>query len=408
MRRRALGRLRRRAVDVFLQRYKGKVLGCGFDGGDGEVPMAAVTGADRRDCLSHKGPARLAILTSERRPEVGAAGRRLAPRVGGGRIVAVGLVAVLALGLLVPPALAHIMSMSSGELRVEGTHATYVLRMPLYEITHLEKPEPTLLKSFRLFAGGEEIPLKYGACRADGEGIYRCETSYVFPEPPDEVTVECTFAAVTVPNHVHVLRAIRGDVTEQAVFDFSTSRATIRFTPPTWSELATSQMWAGVVRVLMGPFQVLFLVALVLAGRERRELVWLAVSFAAAEAFSAAMLAGISWGPPPRFVEAAAALTVAYLAVEILVLPDAGYRWMIAAGMGVFHGFYFGSFLKQSEMDSLYVLGGVLLANALLLGVFAYLLARLREGAAWLRPLKSGAVVLFVIGFVWFVMRVRS
>jgi hydrogenase/urease accessory protein HupE len=311
--------------------------------------------------------------------------------------------------LVVSPASAHIMSMSSGELRVEGTHATYELRMPLYEIVHLEKPEPTLLASFRIFSGSEEIRLKQGACRANSdEGIYRCEAGYEFPAPPDQLTVECTFAAVTVPNHVHVLRAIRGDVTEQAVFDFSSSRATIRFTPPTWSERATSQLWAGVVRVLIGPFQVLFLVALVLAGRQRRELVWLAVSFAVAEALSAAVLAGISWGPPPRFVEAAAALTVAYLAIEILVLPDAGYRWMIAAAMGVFHGFYFGSFLKQSEMDSLYVLSGVLLADALLLIVFAYLLARLRQGAGWLRPVRSGAVVLFVIGLVWFVMRVRS
>jgi hydrogenase/urease accessory protein HupE len=301
------------------------------------------------------------------------------------------------------------MSMSSGELRVEGTHASYELRMPLYEIVHLEKPEPTLLANFRIYSDGDEVRMTQGACRADsGEGVYRCESSYEFAEPPDQLAVECTFAAVTVPNHVHVLRAIRGDVTEQAVFDFSTSRATIRFTPPTWSELATSQLWAGVVRVLIGPFQVLFLVALVLAGRQRRELVWLALAFAASEALSAAVLAGLSWSPPPRFVEAAAALTVAYLAIEILVLPDAGYRWMIAAVMGVFHGFYFASFLKQSEMDSLYVLGGVLLANALLLILFSYLLTRLREGAAWLRPVKSGAVVLFIIGLAWFVMRVRS
>lgn len=301
------------------------------------------------------------------------------------------------------------MSMSSGELQVKGTQATYQLSMPLYEIVHLDAPESTLLKSFRLFAGGEEIPLKFGRCSANSdEGIYRCEASYDFPEPPDQIEVECTFSAVTVPNHVHVLRAIRDNVTEQAVFDFSLSRATIRFTPPTWSELATSQLWAGVLRVLIGPFQVLFLVALVLAGRERRELVRLALSFTGSEALAAAVLAGISWSPPPRFVEAAAALTVAYLAVEILVLPDAGYRWLIAAVMGVFHGFYFGSFLKQSEMDSLYVLGGVLLANALVLGVFAYVLGRLREGAPWLRPVKSGAAVLLVIGLVWFVMRVRS
>jgi hydrogenase/urease accessory protein HupE len=301
------------------------------------------------------------------------------------------------------------MSMSSGELNVKRAQATYQLSMPLYEIVHLEQPERTLLESFRLFSGEAEVPPKFGSCSANSdEGIYRCEASYEFAEPPDQIDIECKFSAVTVPNHVHVLRAIRGDVTEQAVFDFSLSRATIRFTPPTWSEVATSQLWAGVLRVLIGPFQVLFLAALVLAGRERRELVRLSLSFAGAEALAAAVLAGISWAPPPRFVEAAAALTVAYLAVEILVLPDAGYRWLIAAVMGVFHGFYFGSFLQQSGMDSLYVLGGVLLANALVLAALAYVLGRLREGAPWLRPVKSGAAVLFVIGLVWFVLRVRS
>jgi hypothetical protein len=59
-------------------------------------------------------------------------------------------------------------------------------------------------------------------------------------------------------------------------------------------------------------------------------------------------------------------------------------------------------------MDSLYVLGGVLLANGLVVGAFAYLLGRLREGAPWLRPVQSGAAVLLVVGLAWFVMRVRS
>ena len=144
---------------------------------------------------------------------------------------------------------------------------------------------------------------------------------------------------MTVPNHVHVLRATRDDVTEQAVFDFSFSRSTIRFIPPTGSELFFSQLGAGFVRVLLGPFQILFLLALVLAGRSRKELLWIAAAFLFAEAVSAVVVAYKDWQPPARFVEAAAALTVAYLAVEILVLADAGYRWLVAAGMGVFHGF---------------------------------------------------------------------
>ena len=39
-------------------------------------------------------------------------------------------------------------------------------------------------------------------------------------------------------------------------------RSTIRFTPPTTSELFFSQLGAGFVRVLLGPLQILFLLAL--------------------------------------------------------------------------------------------------------------------------------------------------
>ena len=304
------------------------------------------------------------------------------------------------------PCPAHVMSMSSGELTVDGTRASYELRMPLYEIVHLEEPERSLLDNFRLFQQGTEVRAKKSSCRANAdEGVYRCEAAFEFPQPVEQLDVECTFAAVTVPNHVHVLRATRADVTEQAVFDFSFTRSTIRFTPPTPAEMLFSQTGAGFVRVLLGPFQILFLLALVLAGRSRKELLWIAVAFLFAEAVSAVVVAYKDWQPPPRFVEAAAALTVAYLAVEILVLADAGHRWLVAAGMGVFHGFYFGSFLRQSGMDYLYVLSGVAVGEVLVLVVFAFLLARLKAGAPSLHPVQAGAVLLFIVGIVWFGLR---
>ena len=52
--------------------------------------------------------------------------------------------------LLALPATAHVMSMSSGDLTVNGTQAHYELRMPLYEITHVLHPE-------RVFAGAHPL-----------------------------------------------------------------------------------------------------------------------------------------------------------------------------------------------------------------------------------------------------------
>ena len=59
-------------------------------------------------------------------------------------------------------------------------------------------------------------------------------------------------------------------------------------------------------------------------------------------------------------------------------------------------------------MDPLYVLSGVVTAEALVLLLFAYLVSRLIAGAPELHPTKIGAVLLFIVGIVWFVLRIRS
>lgn len=342
-----------------------------------------------------------ALLVPFRRTAV-AGGRGFAPTFAANGLLGLAL-------LLSSPASAHVMSMSSGVLTVDGLEARYELQMPLYEIVHLEQPESSLLANFRVFSEGQEVQRASGSCKADeNAGLYRCESAYTLPEPVDRLEIECTFAAVTVPNHVHVLRAAQGENTAQGIFDFSFRRSTIRFAPPTFTETLVTQAGAGFVRVVAGPFQLLFLLALALAGRSRRELLWLALAFVAAEVVAAVVVANIVWEPSARFVEAAAALTVAYLAVEILALPEAGHRWMVAACMGVFHGLYFGGFLRQADMQPAFVMTGVVVAELALLALFAWVLSRLTSAAASLRPVQAGAAALFVVGIVWFVLRVRG
>jgi hypothetical protein len=44
------------------------------------------------------------------------------------------------------PAGAHVISMSSGDFRIDGNRATYEFRMPIYEIQHVKEPEKTLFE----------------------------------------------------------------------------------------------------------------------------------------------------------------------------------------------------------------------------------------------------------------------
>ena len=304
------------------------------------------------------------------------------------------------------PLSAHMMSMSSGELRVEGQIAKLVVRMPIYEVADLESPESKVLDAFSLRVDAADAKRTSGACReVEAEAAYVCEAEYALPAEPDALEVDCRLAEATVPNHVHILRAVRGDVAEQQVFDYTTTRHEIRFRPLTAWEVFAQEAGAGAKRVLTGPAQWLFLLALGLASRSRKELLWIGAAFVTAQAISAVIVAEQGWNPPPRFVESAGALTIAYLAVEILALPQAGARWLVAAGMGVFHGLYFGIFLAQGSMAAARVLPGAALAEMALLGLFAAIVWRLRKdfGDPLFTRLLAG--LLLVIGLGWFAWR---
>lgn len=311
----------------------------------------------------------------------------------------------LAIALAPWPLAAHMVSLSTGELRIEGQLGRYELRMPLYEIAHVRAPEKALIASVRFAGAG----LRESSCAADeAAGAYLCRATYEFTAPVEEIQAESRLHAVTVPNHVHLLRAVKGEKSDQAVLDLSFPRATLRFEPPSAFEIAVRQAGAGMLRAAGGAAQLVFVVALVLAARTRRELVALGAMFVLGEAVSCLAAPYLGLRLAPRFIEAAVALTVAYLAAEILLLPAAGQRWLVAGVLGLFHGLYFEAFVRTSGYAPGYVLLGAAVAEATLLallGLAWWHLVRFRPPVALLR---AAAGLLLTVGLVWFGVRVRG
>jgi len=299
---------------------------------------------------------------------------------------------------------AHMVSMSTGELKVDGNHAHYELRIPTYEVAHVHEPEHTLLDHIRFKSGGAWGTPSAQTCK-DEQGTYVCTADYQFPAPIDELEVECTFASVTVPNHVHLLRAYLGDKTDQAVFDLSFTSARMRFRPPTAWETGLQEIAAGFMRAAGGLAPLLFLASLVLAARSRRELVTLTAAFLVAESLACVIAPRISFPLSPRFIEAAAALTIAYLAFEIILLPDSGLRWLVVGVLGLFHGTYFSIFLAESGYHAITFLCGVAAAEVLLIAVFALALRQLTRLAWMKRAVPVAATMLLTVGLVWFFVR---
>jgi hypothetical protein len=120
------------------------------------------------------------------------------------------------------------------------------------------------------------------------------------------------------------------------------------------------------------------------------------------------LVPGMIWQPAPRFVEAAAALTIAYLAVETLLLPRAGQRWLIVGVLGLIHGLYFALFLSGSEYSAAYVLTGVALAEVALIGLFALAFSRIARVLEAMRPVRLASAALLAVGLGWFFLRLRG
>jgi hypothetical protein len=314
------------------------------------------------------------------------------------------------LALLLPLALhAHAISMSNGDLTLRGDHLDFVLTVPAYEAAHTPHPENDLLDHMRFSYRGEAARMLQKSCHDDASnGMYVCAAEYAFSHPVDRVDVECTLYQVTVPNHVHLLRAQNGNKHDQAVFDYSFTGTTLRFRPPTSFEIAVQQGFEGMMRAIAGPVQLLFLAALVLAARGRRELMLLAIMFLAGEVGTAIAAGHLYLRPPARFVEAAMALSIAYLAVEILFLPRAGMRWLVAAILGSFHGLSLYLVLAGADFRPLYVLSGAAIGELSVIVALALGVWLVERRWAMTRLVQPSAAVLLVFGMVWFVMRVRS
>jgi hypothetical protein len=285
------------------------------------------------------------------------------------------------------PLYAHVVSMSTGELRVDGRLADYELRMPMYEVAHIANPD-MLLDHIR-FAGAHRVSAK---CHEDA-ATYVCQAHYEFSGLIDRVAVECTFYQVTVPNHVHLLHAVQGSNSDQAVFDQTFPRAELRFRPPSRFEILSREMLAGLWRTVASPAGV-FLLVLMIAARSARDGALLAALYLAAQWAIRPLAPKIPFQFSPRFIEAAMALTVAYLALEILLLPQAK-RWAVVLVLGLFHGLYFAGFPPT------YLAGAQLFEAAAVTLLFAISLKWMGLGAR-----RTAAAVLLAVGVAWFGFRV--
>ncbi len=302
--------------------------------------------------------------------------------------------------------------MSTGYATVRGRSVEYIFRMPDYEMAHVREPG-SLFDHLRFTSDGEDGVRTGQECHPDpANHVYLCAADYRFTRTVEKLDIECTLYQVTVPNHVHMLHAQKGDKYDQAILDSSFPSATLAFRPPTPAEIAVSQGGAGFGQVFASSMQLLLLLAVALASRTARDLITNAAAFAAGEIASVAAVLHYAWQPQPRFVESAAALALAYLSLEMLIFPASRGRWLLAGLLGIFSGVYFNLFISESGYSALWVLSGAALASLLVLAAIrlALVLAkRIPVREAWrFQVWRAASLVLLCTGAIWFALRLRN
>ncbi|MFN7132652.1 MAG: HupE/UreJ family protein, partial [Myxococcales bacterium] len=179
----------------------------------------------------------------------------------------------------------------------------------------------------------------------------------------------------------------------------------------------------GVEHIFTGYDHLLFLLALLLAGGTLRQLLLVVTSFTVAHSITLALAALEVVTLPSKWVESAIALSIVVVAIEDFLVGGvrrdgtAGqaprWRWLLAFGFGLIHGFGFASILAEMHLARHGVLKallgfnlGVEAGQAVLVVVTAPLIALARRSQAFLRYGVPGLSLLILgAGTYWLVQR---
>ena len=300
------------------------------------------------------------------------------------------------------PLCAHMVSMSSGTLRVEGTQLIYEARIPLYEIPNIPQFDKLLFDEVHFRSRSGDAKLTKSSCAADkAEGFYRCDASFTLAQPEEELEAYVGWHRVIAQNHTHVLSAMRGEVTAHAVLQASSPSAKLRFRPLTLTEQLSEGARAGGLWLLTTPVMFLLLVAMVVASRSWAEFKLLSACFVVGQALPL-LAASVTPVLNSRFLELASALAVAYLAVEILFLPQAGTRWLVVAVVGLLPGLALAAMVRQTELSGAGVWLGAQGIEVAVAAVCGYTWIRYGAGRGLDRTIGG---LLLTLGAGWFAYR---
>ncbi len=167
----------------------------------------------------------------------------------------------------------------------------------------------------------------------------------------------------------------------------------------------------GVKHIFLGYDHILFLLALIVVS-QFREILKIVTAFTVAHSITLILAAMEVVRLPTRFIEAAIAATIVYVAVENLLSRRLGHRWLLTFGFGLVHGFGFANVLREMALPREGLVKSLLCFNVGVelgqLGIVAVLLplSMALGRAGWgVKAKWALSAAVGVMGLAWFVER---
>lgn len=279
--------------------------------------------------------------------------------------------------------------------------------------------EQTRLAAYVAFPAETQVVEPSRVFQAEGAWVERWVVEHPEGLTGKRVLIEGTAAGITDI----IVRVVRLDGSTQ-VERLPMGKPSFTITAPAGGgEIAVSYLVLGFEHILGGVDHLLFVLALLLIVRSARRLVATVTAFTAAHSITlgAASMGWVNVPSPP--VEALIALSIVFVAVEVVHLRagraglTARAPWIVAFSFGLLHGLGFAGALSEVGLPQTDIFTALLMFNVgVELGQLAFIAAALTVGAVlryvWSQAKRWGPpVVSYGIGGIaafWTVERVAA
>lgn len=266
---------------------------------------------------------------------------------------------------------------------------------------------------YRLTADGaapESVVLdRYGL---DGPDTLRLDLQLTFAAAVTALAVDSTLHQLTQPDHRHLAHAVIDGTSHETVLDGAVTHAAFQAGPSATIDAARRFVVLGMEHIVTGYDHLAFLVVLLVGATSLLEVVKIVTAFTVAHSITLALATFGLVSLPSVLIESLIAFSIAWVAVENLLVDHIDRRWRITFVFGLVHGFGFSNVLRDMELPRASLALSLFTFNAgveigqliFVLATFPLMYHLLRT--RWHPPfaLACSSLVL-CLGVYWFVQR---